>query len=63
MNIYDPADCIVYLHMPRRTDPDAVPVERTRTSDRLPTGLGEQVAPHPCAPDASAGRRALEEDA
>jgi hypothetical protein len=38
MNTYDPADRIVYRHMNQETDPYAVPVTSTRSTNRLPAG-------------------------
>jgi hypothetical protein len=39
---YDPADRITYVHMPRDTDPYAVPVETGWRHTRLPTGYANR---------------------
>jgi hypothetical protein len=38
VNTYDPANGLVYRHMVRETDPYAIPVTSSRSSDRLPAG-------------------------
>jgi hypothetical protein len=44
VNIYDPADAILYVHMARETDPDAIPVVGGRTCARLPVGYANHSA-------------------
>jgi hypothetical protein len=39
---YDPADDIVYVHMPREMDPYSAPLVSTRTCNRLPAGYANQ---------------------
>jgi hypothetical protein len=44
VNIYDPADAILYVHMAQETDPFAGPVQDGRTCARLPVGYANKSA-------------------
>jgi hypothetical protein len=39
---YDPADCIVYVHMASERDPYSNPLVSGRTSTRLPPGYANK---------------------
>jgi hypothetical protein len=42
MLTYDPADRIVYVHMPRETDPYSIPLVSSRTCNQLPVGYANK---------------------
>jgi hypothetical protein len=42
MVTYDPADRIVYVHMPREADPFSIPLVSTRRCNQLPTGYANK---------------------
>jgi hypothetical protein len=42
MNTYDPADCIVYIHMARQVAHEVAPVWSTGAPDRLSPGYANE---------------------
>ena len=42
MNVYDPTDRILYVHMAREMDPYSTPLEVDRTYRRLPAGYANR---------------------
>jgi hypothetical protein len=42
VNIYDPTDDTVYVHMARETDAYSIPLISGRTCNRLPTGYANK---------------------
>jgi hypothetical protein len=42
VNIYDPADHILYVHMARETDPYSTPLYSGRTCNELPAGYANR---------------------